>query len=141
VAKNTSPEEYRWISARVYQAFSLVANADLKKQRAAAKADRLRKIEAISSDDYAKMESAYIAIFGEEMKKAGVDIEGSLDKTSRDQRLTDYKKSQREEINRAFEGADANPVDTGEIRANGELVLPYKAIFLKATNDYLIMAL
>jgi hypothetical protein len=140
-SKNTSPEEYRWISGQVYQAFLLVANADLKKEHEIAKAYRLKKIQDISSDDYAKMESAYIAIFVSEMKQQSIDIKESLGKTTLDERLADYKKSQREEINRVYEDAYANPMDTEEIRANGKLVLPYKTIFLKAKNEYLIISL
>jgi transposase len=119
----------------------LVANADLKKEHEIAKAYRLKKIQDISSDDYAKMESAYIAIFVSEMKQQSIDIKESLGKTTLDERLADYKKSQREEINRVYEDAYANPMDTEEIRANGKLVLPYKTIFLKAKNEYLIISL
>jgi predicted metal-binding transcription factor (methanogenesis marker protein 9) len=140
-SKNMSAEEYRWISERVYQAFYLVANAELKKEHASAKADRLRKIDNITIDEYAEMEKTYLAIFDSAMKESGAGMQDGLSKTTLNQRFSDYKKSQQDEINRVFEGGYDNPVDNEHIRANGELLLPYKALFFRAKNEYLIMAL
>jgi hypothetical protein len=140
-SKNMSAEEYRWIGERVYQAFSLLANAELKKEHANAKAERLSKVENITVDEFSEMEAAYVAIFADTMKEEGVDLQASLSKTTSNERLSEYKKSQRDEINRLFEGAYNNPVDSEQIRANGELLRPYKAIFFKSRKDYLIIAL
>lgn len=135
LSKNTPIEEYRWIGGRVYQAFLLVANAELKRDSATAKAEQLKKIEDITTDDYSEMENTYIAIFGVENKEA-------FSKTTPNERLAIYKKSQREEINRIYNHSlYENPIDSEEIRANGELVRPYKSIFLKATKEHLVMAL
>ncbi len=135
LSKNTPIEEYRWIGGRVYQAFLLVANAELKRDSVTAKAEQLKKIEDITTDDYAEIENTYIATFGVENKEA-------FNKTTPNERLAIYKKSQREEINRMYnDSLYDKPIDTEEIRANGELVRPYKSIFLKATKEYLVMAL
>jgi predicted metal-binding transcription factor (methanogenesis marker protein 9) len=140
-SKNMSAEEYRWIGERVYQAFYLVANAELKKEHASAKAERIRKIDNITIDEYSEMEKTYLAIFASTMKESGVDMQEGFSKTTLNERFSDYKKSQRDEINRVFEGVYDNPLDNEQIRANGESLQAYKSLFLKARNEYLIIAL
>jgi hypothetical protein len=140
-SKNTSAVEYRWIEQHVNQAFYIVANAELKKQTASIKAERLRKLENVTMNDYAEMESTYIAIFANSVDDYSAVIKANLAKTTIDQRFSDYKKSQREEIERAFQGWPNNPIDNEQIRANGQLVLPYKALLLKNYSEYLLLIL